>query len=176
MKKRVINFSFWGVFIDLLGHALFIGGFLWIIITDEHESILYLVWKILVGILILIFIYGLLLNIMQLTTKKPAIVLGDEGITRNFAGFDSYYLRWDEIDSIEKSSWFFRKYIILKSKPGEKLIKNLPWYSRIHFYLNKRFLNEYLVIPMDELSINTAGTSSVFYELLKDYWLSSKQQ
>jgi hypothetical protein len=172
--KKYVQKSFWGVFVNFLGHLFFIVGYFWLILTSEYDSFFDSIIPILAFLLSVIFIYNLCLYFFQLTTKIPTVIISEEGITKNFSGFNSLYLRWEEIDSIRIISRFFNKYIVLKSKEKEKLVKNLPWYNKFHFYLNKWYLDEYIVIPMNDISYETAGNTNEFHELLKGYWENSR--
>ena len=173
MQKNIEK-SFWGVFVNFIGYLFFIIGYVWLIITTEYDSFLNLIIPILASILVVVFSFYLCVCFYKLIKQIRTVIINEEGITNNFWGFNPYTIRWQEIDSIRIKSRLLNKYIVIESAEKEKYIRELPLDNRIYLFLSKRSLNEYFIIPMNEISYTTAGTADEFYSYLQDSWKDSK--
>lgn len=171
--KQEFEYSFWGVGVNVLGYAFFVGMFTWLVLDRGDKYSPYLM--IGVGILVLGFVYGFIQSISQLTSSKPAVELDNDGLTINLTGFDPYYLKWEEIDYIQKDKRILKSHITFKSGNPKEVISKQPWYNKIHFYLNKLNAGEYFIIPMDCLSSRSAGTLDDAHQTLLTYWKKTAQ-
>ena len=104
--------------------------------------------------------------------------MDDQGITINLAGFNSYYLAWTEISSIVKRRKIFPYHdsVEIQSDRSKQIISTQPWFMKIYFYLNRWFANDYFVIPIEELSIASAGNISDVYNTLQGHWKTALRE
>ncbi len=172
--QTIIKTSYWGLVFNMLGSLFFITLYLWLILATDHSNNFQLIVKILAFPLILLLVYSIIVSTNQLIKKAPALIIDEEGFTNNFAGFDSYHLHWHEIDSLILTTYWFRKYIIIKSEAGDAMVKKLPVKSRILFYVNKWYYHTYIVVPLDEIDFHEVGKAKVLFAMIKRNWEASR--
>lgn len=164
-----IKTSYWGLSITTLAAVLLVGMFVWSLFLREPLASRGPVFIIVASLIILMFGFYALFGIHQLIHSKPALIIDDSGITDNFAGLHSLYLRWDEIDSMKLFHFGFRTYLSIKPKTEVKKIADLPLISRIKFYLDlMNFFSRY-TLKLEHYDFHEIGKSKDFYALLESF-------
>ncbi|MDX1407614.1 MAG: hypothetical protein R3330_05755 [Saprospiraceae bacterium] len=151
-----LEYSTWGIAFNLLGQSLFIGLYIWALLSGDPAFRWWI--KILTGMLILVFVHGSVQNVCQLVSGKPAAVMDAEGLHVNLAGFGSYRLAWEQIADVRKKKKLFQAYVGIQ--PVNRFeFRSYPWYMRLYFWINWWYYDFNYIITMDVISVRSAATA-----------------
>lgn len=107
---------------------------------------------------------------VQLRSASPAMIIDSEGITFNHIELGNFYLRWEDIKSLEISEAFFDKRVTLHSEKAKEYLAEKPWY--VKYFLRERQWekNNVFSIPISRLSYRSAPNAAAIYEALLAFW------
>lgn len=130
MNQVVIKTSVWKTILTLLVSLLFVTGGVFLIFAGKTQSA-----KV-VGIISIVFFgFGFFVLLRQGLDRRPRIVIDEEGVTDRTLGVGR--INWEDIASVQLSSVYTNKFIVLQLVNTEKYLENLSNASKKMSKINR---------------------------------------